>query len=338
MIFQRISHLIIALFILFFNCDIKTHGFAANTSIITDKSHAYLSIEQLAFAIKKNKTQYVKTYDSTTRNFTEKRARAAGVSETNCYCTLSFDNDVYHDIVCTPSQQFYRISDRQWVEAYMLKEGDLLLCDNNRSVELRAMTFTIKPLKVYTIEVKKTHTFLVGHYHIVTHNMFVPLAATLAPLGTGCGAGSIGAIFGPIGVVGGVVLGGAIGCIVALCMKERFAEYKLSFKVSAIESLVYTKEKESKSEDAPSKEKSNEAQAPGKPTENDGFVPKKNWEGKKIKHPITGQHGWQDKKGNVWVPTGPGPMAHGGPHWDVVSEDGKRHWNVVPGGRIRGEK
>lgn len=26
--------------------------------------------------------------------------------------------------------------------------------------------------------------------------------------------------------------------------------------------------------------------------------------------------GWEDAGGNVWVPTGPGSLAHGGPHWD----------------------
>ena len=78
-----------------------------------------------------------------------------------------------------------------------------------------------------------------------------------------------------------------------------------------------------------------EAQAPGKPTENDGYGPPKRWDGKKVKHPKTGQHGYPDKNGKVWVPTGPGSGAHGGTHWDVVSPDGKRYDNVYPGGKIR---
>jgi len=56
------------------------------------------------------------------------------------------------------------------------------------------------------------------------------------------------------------------------------------------------------------------AQAPGKPLEVDGFVPPKNWDGKKQKHSATGQYGWRDKKGNIWAPTGWGPLAHGGLH------------------------
>lgn len=76
------------------------------------------------------------------------------------------------------------------------------------------------------------------------------------------------------------------------------------------------------------------AQAPGVPTEADGFKPKKNWDGKKVRAP-NGQYGYPDRKGNVWVPTGPKPSrAHGGPHWDV-QHPGGGHTNVYPGGGTR---
>lgn len=73
---------------------------------------------------------------------------------------------------------------------------------------------------------------------------------------------------------------------------------------------------------------------PAKPTEKDGFIPPKKWEGQKVRHPETGQYGWPDKGGRIWVPSG--PYGHGGPHWDVVDEDGE-HINVLPGGKIRGD-
>ena len=74
--------------------------------------------------------------------------------------------------------------------------------------------------------------------------------------------------------------------------------------------------------------------APGIPTDKEGYIPPKNWDGKLVK---TGKgYGYPDEKGNVWVPTGlagslsgtTGP-AHGGPHWDVQSKDGK-HINIYP--------
>jgi len=68
-------------------------------------------------------------------------------------------------------------------------------------------------------------------------------------------------------------------------------------------------------QDDKDKKKNKDAKAPGKPTEKDGFkTPKgKVGNGGKIeKHHRTGQYGWKDAKGNLWVPTGKGPLAHGG--------------------------
>jgi hypothetical protein len=84
--------------------------------------------------------------------------------------------------------------------------------------------------------------------------------------------------------------------------------------------------------------KSGEAQAPGKPTKEDGYVPPKRWDGKKMRHQKTGKTGWPDEDGNVWVPTGPGSAAHGGPHWDVQfpkTKNGRDYKNVYPGGKVR---
>ena len=77
-----------------------------------------------------------------------------------------------------------------------------------------------------------------------------------------------------------------------------------------------------------------DAQAPGKPTKEDGYIPPKNWDGKKVKHSKNGKVGWPDKNGNIWVPTGPGPLAHGGSHWDVQFPNGG-YDNVYPGGKVR---
>ncbi len=79
-----------------------------------------------------------------------------------------------------------------------------------------------------------------------------------------------------------------------------------------------------------------DAQAPGCPTEADGFKPKKNWNGEKVKNPNGPGYGWPDNKGNVWVPTGPGSSAHGGPHWDVqIPGRANDYINIYPGGKTR---
>jgi hypothetical protein len=74
-----------------------------------------------------------------------------------------------------------------------------------------------------------------------------------------------------------------------------------------------------------------DAQAPGMPTEKDGYEPPKNWDGKKVKNPNGHGYGYPDKKGRVWIPTG--PKAHRGPHWDVQNPDGT-YDNILPGGKI----
>lgn len=77
----------------------------------------------------------------------------------------------------------------------------------------------------------------------------------------------------------------------------------------------------------------NGAKAPGKPGEKEGFKDPKTGE-KWVKNPNGRGSGWLDADGNVWVPTGWGGSAHGGPHWDVQDPEGGND-NVYPGGRRR---
>jgi len=68
---------------------------------------------------------------------------------------------------------------------------------------------------------------------------------------------------------------------------------------------------------------------PGKPTDEDGYFPPKNWDGKKVAAPNGRGYGWPDKDGDVWVPSG--ADGHGGPHWDVQDgKTGRNHKNVRP--------
>ncbi|WP_264940506.1 RHS repeat-associated core domain-containing protein [Sphingomonas caeni] len=81
----------------------------------------------------------------------------------------------------------------------------------------------------------------------------------------------------------------------------------------------------------------NGAKAPGKPGEDEGFSDPPNgadW-GTVEEGPSRGKSGWVDADGNIWVPTGSGGRAHGGPHWDVQDRKGRGHVNVYPGGHRR---
>ena len=76
------------------------------------------------------------------------------------------------------------------------------------------------------------------------------------------------------------------------------------------------------------------AKAPGKPGELEGFKDPKGGEDW-VKNPNGRGNGWKDDKGRVWVPTGHGGSAHGGPHWDVQDPRTGDATNVYPGGRKR---
>jgi RHS repeat-associated protein len=83
----------------------------------------------------------------------------------------------------------------------------------------------------------------------------------------------------------------------------------------------------------------NGAKAPGKPGPETGFKDPKS--GEKWGKALNGQEGWLDDKGNVWVPTGQGGLAHGrggglaGAHWDVQGRRGGSLGNRYPGGYHR---
>ena len=78
----------------------------------------------------------------------------------------------------------------------------------------------------------------------------------------------------------------------------------------------------------------NSEREPGKPGPDDGYTPPKRWDGKKVPNPNGPGYGYPDKDGNVWIPTGIGGAAHGGPHWDV-EKPGGGYKNIFPGGAER---
>ena len=233
-------------------------------------------------------------------------------------------------IKCSPLQMFYRVSDQAWIAAYQLREGDQLLCEKNKTVILKLKKYIYDSIKLYIVEVKKYHTFVVGYQKILTHNMFIPIATTIGmaiPFDMILSAGSFGCMFGPVSFCCSIVAAGAVAAITYQVSKEKQKEFCLVSDDKDGWNVTFEYNDKIKG--------STDAQAPGLPTENDGFVPKKNWDGKKVRHPKTGQVGWPNSKESIWVPTGVGPLAHGGPHWDVISKDGKRHWNIMPGGKER---
>lgn len=218
---------------------IYPHGFGGGC-LVKDASGLHWQIENIVKYIETGQNLQVLSFNEFERTFTAKKVKSVGFCESQYYCRLFFNQD-QHSLECTPLQLFYRVTDRVWVAASKLKIGDRLLCAGNKTVEVCAVDLFHEKLKVYTLEVKGTHTFLVTPYNIIAHNMLLPCGAVAGlaiPLDIGCGA-SIGTMFGPVGICTGIVVGGVVGCIVNACIKNRVVEYKLSFKAEVSDNLCH---------------------------------------------------------------------------------------------------
>ena len=318
------------LLMFFFNIA-QGHGFQAETLVHCKKNS--FAIDRVSQAVSNTKDSVV-TFNLSLRIEELEHEIRTAKSSSNCYFKIGFDLLSSHDIRCTPSQEFYLTLEKKWVPAFKLKQGDLLFSKTDGLVAINRIDFFEQPLDVYSIEVKRNHNYFVGRYGVLTHNMFVPLVfnvGTAAVFSSGAAAGGVlSGCFGPIAVIGGAALGGIIGVVIKkIVHKNKVPTYDVCFDVDKING------QRSGTFDVKSVETDRHgAQAPGKPTENDGFIPKKNWDGKKVRNPNGRGYGWPDDKGNIWVPTG--PRGHGCPHWDVEKPDGD-HVNIVPGGRIRGK-
>mgnify|MGYP003561966426 CR=1 FL=1 len=188
----------------FCNALIVAHGFGGNTPVhLADKSQ--VAIEQLCHRIEKSRVHIASSNQR--RNTVErKRTRLYGHSTSNCYLSLSFcDSCNDGDIVCTPSQPFYVIKSRRWVQACDLQIGDELRSKGGAKAAISGIVFVPEPIDVYAICVQDLHTFFVGKHAILTHNMALSALPFFVKLGCTLGSGgAAGSLLGPFGICFGI--------------------------------------------------------------------------------------------------------------------------------------
>jgi hypothetical protein len=319
------TSIIIIFYLLILPIQLIGHGFGAHVLVRT--TGGWWRIEQICRQVCDKEDTYITSYNIHTATNNSRRVQSVGESSSNCFIRIGFEQEPDNDIVCTPTQEFYLPVTKQWIPAYQLKVGDKLLSQNKVLKPITHIEFIKKSITVYSLEIEGTHTFLVGRHCILTHNIILPaLTAGLSiPFGAGAAAGgTAGSFFGPATFAAGLIIGGLVGIVVKQFTTGAIPQYKLLFNTNEIEKQFI--EHNNKNDDA---------QAPGKPTEKDGYNPPKKWDGKKVRNPNGPGYGWPDKKGRVWVPSG--PNGHGGPHWDVqYPTKGRNYVNIVPGGKIRG--
>jgi hypothetical protein len=287
--------LFLSLIFQFISC--SAEGFSPGTLIkIPD---GYAKIEDLCIG------EHVFCYDNQ-KNIIESPIIHIAKKSVDRYVRITTANE-YLRVAC--NQRLYDESNEAWVIATVLKNGD------NLAGHAIAIEVINEPIDLYLITVAQHHNFFVTRADICAHN-FIPLVLAVS---AAFGLGSVELTSVGFGIAG---LGTFLGY-----QWHKKNKQKHTVGVSAI-AFDMTQESDSIYS-------ANDAQAPGMPTKKDGFLPPKKWDGKKKTHPITGAVGWPDKKGKIWVPTGVGPKAHGGPHWDVQYPNGIDYDNVYPGGKIR---
>lgn len=230
---------------------LQGHGFAVSTLVKTAKGSQ--SIETIKSCKK------IIAYNTKKKRNVKGSVRATGFSISNCYIRIRFNmfsSVEYEEILCTPTQEFYRITDDTWVSAAQLTIGDTLKCDGDKSLAVSHLEFINEPLKVCILEVKKYHNFFVGKYDILTHNTALPWSVAIGisiPLGEAAAGGAAGSFFGPIGVVGGVFVGSILGCgLQYLANQDKTYQYDMSFDVEKVIALMKGGLNQSSQKNAPS--------------------------------------------------------------------------------------
>jgi hypothetical protein len=188
----------VAISVVFQQLPLYSHGFSVHTMVRTTGS--WCRIEQICRSVVEEENVYLTSYDIHRNFFTKNQVQSVGESDTNCYIRLGFDEWFDDDIVCTPTQEFYLFETKQWLPACQLKVGDKLLSAGTPLGGGKTIThieLIKKHLKVYAIEVKETHTFLVGRHCIVTHNVLLPalMVGLSIPFGAGLQLAELRVVF-----------------------------------------------------------------------------------------------------------------------------------------------
>lgn|GEM_PF-2952755 len=176
----------------------------------------------------------IASYDIDTSMFTTAYVKKGGCSETDCFVQFCFEGSLLcrtgsDRIICTPTQEFYIPSTDKWIPAYQLQAGDELFCKKGVK-KIAECEYVEQTIEVYTLEVKNTHTFFVGHYGALTHNMVLPAALGMGfSVSFGSAAGSAaGSFFGPVTFIVGAAVGAVVGAVASMIMDDAVPTYNIN--------------------------------------------------------------------------------------------------------------
>lgn len=336
-----------------FHAHVYGHGFGSDTlvtlllqhktaicgKIIKQRMETAQTIEQI-YQSPINRHTKAKSYNEQSHVATHQRVKAAGISCVNCYVRIECNNDSNNIIECSPLQTFYLVGSRQWIPAYQLEPGDILFSANPQGTQVSNVVLIEKPLRVYALEIKKLHTFLVGKDQVLTHNMFLEPSLFLSlgfAFGEGAVAGgSAGSTFGPLAMGAGLTLGGVIGIITACTSQDnKKVEYHVDFDVHQLARKQNSKDE--KKQTKPSGCSGNNSKDPDKDPDDDKKN-KREWtettnkqdreDAEKLGYkeaknpPFDSQNKPAFKKDRAWITAD--RTGHNGGRWKMFNSKGTR--------------
>lgn len=319
-----------------FLCGQFDAGFFLGTLIKTANGH--VPIEQL------QQSDEVVCYDVDTNSCTSKPVVHVIKRHVQSYVQIFIGEDC---IFAAPDQKFYMSYEKAWIEAQYLTSSCVLLCNCSDNITIDSICKIDQEQDVYDLVIADHHNFCVSKYNLHVHNLEFVVVEGIAEVipvigqilwwslnayifydmfldekGEGFGDGpyeTVNAVGHALGLKDDIYntdddeLGSAKIMTIAQAEEYRKAqEEEERLRMSGGWWSLFS--------------------IPGKPSDGDGYYAPKKWDGGKVRAPKSGKYGWPDKKGSVWVPSG--PQGHGGEHWDVQHPDGT-YDNVYPGGKVR---
>ncbi len=201
----KIICLVFLFLYIFTDIQLNSHGFSSNTLIqLVDGS---LQTIHTICSKRLHKPVVVASYNTHTLSIDASHVKATQQIESQCCLQIGFDCNRENDIICAVTQEFYLPKSDQWIPACKLIVGDELLTSAMTVRPVTYVKFVFDPLQLYMLEIEKLHTFFVGKYSALTHNIALPVGAYVGFSAFFGGGAVVGSFFGPVAFVGGISIG-----------------------------------------------------------------------------------------------------------------------------------
>jgi hypothetical protein len=241
---------IASIFCVLLSSNLYSHGFADKTKM-RGMYCCYVSLKRLCEEIATGEEKFVQSYDwqKESSGIFRKILKGYESRETTgeymrLSCSYDYTENSPDDIICSLFQEFYNLETKQWVPAYTLNKGDLILaaCGPIKVSFAKRITHG-KQIHLYMIEVEDTHLFYIGNANVLTHNILLPVVIKVGldiAFGAGTVAGAaVGSFFGPLVVTICAGVGGILGIITAAICGRQVPKFNIEYSIPGHRDTLY---------------------------------------------------------------------------------------------------